>query len=78
MTKIPEEKREFINKVLTDKTHEDKLDILDWFIADYSKPADFSNEAKGWDKEHKDTSEYDKAKESGSVIGLIWNAKIIE
>ena len=74
--KIPEEKQEFINKVLGDKAHEEKLELLDWFIQEYAniKPKDFDNKPKDEGGDPDDTSEYQKAKESWDLWWVIANA----
>gem|GEM_PF-4957416 len=62
MSKIPEEKKEFITKVLSGKDHEEQLSLLDGFILDYSKPTDFKVKPKDDGTEAKDTSKEEEAK----------------
>lgn len=74
--KIPEEKQEFVKKLLGDKPHEEQLELLDGFISDYTKPDFKAKPADEW-KEVKDTSEYEKAKQSGDRLGMLKNAPVI-
>jgi len=74
---IPEEKRDFVSKVLWDKAHEEKLELLDWFVADYSKK-DFSSKPKDEWSDPQNTSEYDKALKEWNVSSMIANAPVIK
>ena len=58
--KIPEEKQEFVKKILTDKSFEDQSELLDGFVQDYN--VDFKAKPKQEGEEIPDTSELDKAK----------------
>jgi len=62
LSKIPEEKKEFVAKVLSGKEHEDQLSLLDSFIDDYTKPTDFKAKPKDDGTEAKDTSKEQEAK----------------
>jgi hypothetical protein len=77
-TKIPQEKQEFVNKVLEGKSHEERLSLLDWFIWEYTKPADFSTKPKDDGSDHKWVSKYEEAKKAWDIKGLIANAPVIE
>jgi chromosome segregation ATPase len=77
MSKIPDEKKEFIKKVLDWKPHDEQLTLLDGFIEDYSNP-DFKAKPKNEWEEIKNTTEYEKAKKEGNVMGLIKNAPEIK
>lgn len=76
--KIPEEKRDFVNKVLWDKTLEEKLELLDWFIEDYSKK-DFSNKPWGqWKDPSEAETKLDEAKKKWDIRWVIANAKVVQ
>ena len=74
---IPEEKRDFVSKVLWDKAHEEKLELLDGFVADYSKK-DFSSKPKEDWEGTPNTSDYDKALKEWNVSSIIANAPVIK
>ena len=78
MWSIPKDRQEFVTKVLWDKSYEDKVELLDGFIQDYTKPNDFKNKPEWKDADKWDTTEFQKAKESWDIMWLIGNAPIIE
>ena len=79
LSKIPEDRLEFVNKVLDWKDHESKVELLDWFITDYTSDKWFNNKpAKEWGSVNKDTTDYQKAKEEWDISSLIANAKVVE
>jgi len=77
---IPEEKREFVTKVIDWKDYESKIELLDWFHKEYNpENKDFNNKPKWWsDWVSNDTTEYQKAKESWDVMSIIANAPAAE
>jgi DNA repair exonuclease SbcCD ATPase subunit len=77
--KIPEEKQEFVKKVIGDKDHEAQLELLDGFIADYStQNKDFKAKPADDGIAPKDTSKLDEAKANKDIVGMITNAPVIE
>lgn len=79
IAKIPEEKQEFVKKVIGDKDHEAQLELLDGFIADYSTHTkDFKASPKNDGIDPKDTSKLEEAKAKKDIVGMISNAPVIE
>jgi len=76
LSKIPEEKQEFVKKVLDWKAHDDQLTLLDWFIEDYSTK-DFKSKPKDDWADPKDTSKYDEARKTWDLQWIIANAPVI-
>ena len=77
LSKIPEEKQEFIKKVLDGKSHDDQVSLLDWFIEDYSVKDFKAKPNKEWNDPDNKT-EYEKAKSEWNISGMITNAPVIE
>lgn len=78
LAKIPEDKQEFVNKVIDWKDYESKIELLNWFNKEYNpENKDFSNKVKGGEWVDKDTTEFQKAKENWDVSWLIANAPVL-
>ncbi len=76
---LPEDKRDFVSKVIDWKDYDTKVELLDWFYKEYNpENEDFNNKPKGWDGVKTSTTEYQKAKESWDVWWLIANAASVE
>lgn len=64
---IPEEKQEFVKKVLDGKSLVEQLDLVEWFVGEYK---DFkSSPTDKWGNPN-DTSEYEKAKEAWDLVKM--------
>jgi len=50
LASIPDDKKEFVNKVIDWKDFESKVELLDWFAKEYEKPW-FSGWAPDWKKD---------------------------
>lgn len=74
--KIPEDKKEFVQKALNGRTLDEQSELLDWFADQYK---DFKSSPADWKggESPADTSEYQKAKEEKNVMGMIKNAPSI-
>jgi len=75
ITQIPEEKKEFVNKLLSWKSSEEQLELMDGFISEFWKPKDFKAVPKDWGKwVNSDTTKFEEAKKSGNISDMIANA----
>jgi len=77
MSKIPEERQEFVKKVLDWKSNDEQLSLLDGFIENYSK-GDFKAKPKDEWEDPKNTTEFDKAKKDWDTRWLIANAPVMQ
>lgn len=75
--KIPEDRKEFVGKAIADKPYDSQIELLDGFIADYSKP-DFKAKPKDGEADPGDTSEYEKAKAAWDRMGMLQHAPKIQ
>ena len=48
LSSIPEDKKEFVSKVIDWKDFESKVELLDWFVKEYSKPSFSWNAPDKW------------------------------
>lgn len=79
IAKIPEEKQDFVKKLIGDREHEAQLELLDGFIEDYStQKKDFKPNPKDDGVDPKDTSKLEEAKAKKDIVGMITNAPVIE
>lgn len=67
LSKIPEEKKEFVQKALNGKSLDEQSELLDWFANEYK---DFKSSPSDQGKSPNNTSEYEKAKEAWDLVGM--------
>lgn len=77
MAKIPDEKKEFVNKALAGKSVTEQLELAEWFAVEYGKP-DYTINPKWTPNNAPQSSAYEQAKEKNDIRGMIKNAPVIE
>lgn len=78
ITEIPDEKRDFVEKVLDGKSGREKIELLKEFIKDYKKPTYSDETAEDKNKNSiEPEDEYKKAKEKGDILEMLNKAKEI-
>ena len=77
LAKIPDDKKDFVNKALAGRSAEEQMELADWFVAEYSKPDFKAGPWAGWDDPQKKPSEFEKAKTAWDIEWMIANAPSI-